>query len=54
MHVVSFDVGIKNLAYAVARVCAQSGAQRVVEVERWGTACLCVTSARSTSWNATR
>jgi hypothetical protein len=47
MHVVSFDVGIKNLAYAVARVCAPSGAQRVVAVERWGTACLCPTSARA-------
>ncbi len=39
MHVVSFDVGIKNLA----RVCAQSGAQRVVEIERTA----CPTSARA-------
>ena len=41
MHVVSFDVGIKNLAFAVARVDS-----RVVSVERWGTVCVCPTNAR--------
>jgi hypothetical protein len=41
MLVVSFDVGIKNLAFAVARVDA------VVEVERWGSVCVCPTNARA-------
>jgi hypothetical protein len=44
MHVVSFDVGIKNLAFVVARV---GGDRSVAEVERWGSACVCTTNARA-------
>ena len=47
MRVVSFDVGVKNLAYAVARIAANQNAQNaqnaqnVAEIERWGTVCVC-------------
>ena len=52
MLVVSFDVGIKNLAYAVARVdkAGANGANcpsGLVTVARWGTACVCPTNARA-------
>ena len=61
MYVVSFDVGIKNLAFAVARVTfVSSGSStgstssnsdgsknKVVAVERWGTVCVCPANART-------
>jgi hypothetical protein len=46
MRVVSFDVGIKNLAFAVAVVGAAEGGGAAA-VERWGTVCLCASSARA-------
>jgi hypothetical protein len=63
MYVVSFDVGIKNLAFAVARVTYVSSStgstssnsdgsstrstSKVIAVERWGTVCVCPANART-------
>ena len=40
MRVVSFDVGVKNLAYVVATL-RNDSTGKVAEIERWGTVCVC-------------
>lgn len=53
MRVVSFDVGVKNLAYVVAtiRTPKTKDGAKVAEIERWGTVCVCdaTTNARALS-----
>ena len=51
MRVVSFDVGVKNLAYVVAKIKIKEDGAKAAEIERWGTVCVCdaTTNARALS-----